>query len=476
MSGADAADPDPGASRSSRDPDRAGAAGGPPDRHLSRVLRRCSRRVGEAFDDATTTGQTSEPADPEPPRVPRPGELRGRRHDRAVQHRAEHGHVQHPGRRPRRPDYKGLVCLFLSRRHRLVQRARPARRRPSTPSTPRCARDLALPQDVLLPITPGTPDGREYGLHPGLRRAADAVRAGPRWRFWPTSARWSSRRRCSSTAMAALRCRSGCSRTRTRRCTGRPRSPTSARPSGWAGRMADILQAGNCNQNISMNISLSGSNVFQTGNLTAHYTITENGSRGLYEYGGAVAQRAGAHRGRRRPARPALPAPVREDLRRPHARRDRRARRILARRSPRCRRSRPQFSNTPLSQRSADDRADDRRARSAGHAAARRSSSSVGGWDHHDEVLLNQEAMLPVVSRALSEFYAALAELGVAERGDAVHRVRLRPHAELERPRLGPRLGRQSHRDGRRRARAATSTAASRRCTRATRSTPIAGA
>ena len=36
-----------------------------------------------------------------------------------------------------------------------------------------------------------------------------------------------------------------------------------------------------------------------------------------------------------------------------------------------------------------------------------------GGWDHHDEVLNAQAAMLPVVSKGLSEFHAALTELGV---------------------------------------------------------------
>jgi uncharacterized protein (DUF1501 family) len=40
----------------------------------------------------------------------------------------------------------------------------------------------------------------------------------------------------------------------------------------------------------------------------------------------------------------------------------------------------------------------------------------AGGWDHHDEVILNQEAMLPVISAALSEFYSALEEIGVADR------------------------------------------------------------
>jgi len=38
---------------------------------------------------------------------------------------------------------------------------------------------------------------------------------------------------------------------------------------------------------------------------------------------------------------------------------------------------------------------------------------SVGGWDHHDEVLNNQARMLPEISRGLGEFYAALTELGL---------------------------------------------------------------
>ncbi|MEO1573599.1 MAG: DUF1501 domain-containing protein, partial [Pseudomonadota bacterium] len=38
---------------------------------------------------------------------------------------------------------------------------------------------------------------------------------------------------------------------------------------------------------------------------------------------------------------------------------------------------------------------------------------TVGGWDHHDEVLNNQAAMLPAISRGLSDFRDALVELGV---------------------------------------------------------------
>jgi uncharacterized protein (DUF1501 family) len=40
---------------------------------------------------------------------------------------------------------------------------------------------------------------------------------------------------------------------------------------------------------------------------------------------------------------------------------------------------------------------------------------NTGGWDHHDEVLVNQQNMLPVISQALSEFQSAMEELGIAD-------------------------------------------------------------
>ncbi len=42
---------------------------------------------------------------------------------------------------------------------------------------------------------------------------------------------------------------------------------------GWAGKMADLISSCNSNQNISMNVSLSGSNIWQTGDVTIEYAI-----------------------------------------------------------------------------------------------------------------------------------------------------------------------------------------------------------
>lgn len=53
---------------------------------------------------------------------------------------------------------------------------------------------------------------------------------------------------------------------------------------GWAGRTADLLQGLNANQKVPMNVSLDGSNVWQTGHQNAEYAITTDGAVALENY------------------------------------------------------------------------------------------------------------------------------------------------------------------------------------------------
>jgi uncharacterized protein (DUF1501 family) len=54
---------------------------------------------------------------------------------------------------------------------------------------------------------------------------------------------------------------------------------------GWGGKIADLINDCNPNQNISMNISLSGSNVYQTGEMTVEYAIDPySGAVGMSGY------------------------------------------------------------------------------------------------------------------------------------------------------------------------------------------------
>jgi len=66
--------------------------------------------------------------------------------------------------------------------------------------------------------------------------------------------------------------------------------PQTSSPTGWAGRLADLVKTANENQNISMNISLAGKNVFQLGNESSEYSIlaTGTGSKGIVGYGSSA--------------------------------------------------------------------------------------------------------------------------------------------------------------------------------------------
>ena len=55
-------------------------------------------------------------------------------------------------------------------------------------------------------------------------------------------------------------------------------------PKGWAGRMAEVMAHANQQNNISMNISLSGTNVLQTGNSTVPYITHPSGVVELSHY------------------------------------------------------------------------------------------------------------------------------------------------------------------------------------------------
>lgn len=59
---------------------------------------------------------------------------------------------------------------------------------------------------------------------------------------------------------------------------------TESRSLGWAGAAADLLHAGNASPKVSMNISLSGNNIWQTGQKLFAYSIGSTGSTLPSEY------------------------------------------------------------------------------------------------------------------------------------------------------------------------------------------------
>ncbi|HEX4824418.1 MAG TPA: DUF1501 domain-containing protein [Candidatus Polarisedimenticolaceae bacterium] len=308
-------------------------------------------------------------------------------------------------------DYRALVCLFLSGgidSYNVLVPLGDAEHQEYAA----VRGDLALPQNVLLPITPATPDGKTYGLHPGLPELQALFAAGQLGLVAnlgtlaePTTL--DAYRRGTANLPVGLFSHSD------QQMAWQSGIPDQRSPIGWAGRMADVMDSGNCDPNIGMNISLSGNNIWQSGRMTSHYTISENGAVPLWDYRGT----SPSAMVRTDAVDSLLALQYRHLFEKVFAAKMRGAidaqvdfSNALASIPP----LQTQFSNTSLS----------RKFRMIAMTIAAREALCMkrqtffidwGGWDMHDEVILNQSTMLPIVSHALSEFHAALVELGVSD-------------------------------------------------------------
>ena len=187
-------------------------------------------------------------------------------------------------------DYKALVCLFLyggNDGNNLLVPTDPA----DYAAYSAARQDLALPLASLLPITPRTGDGRAYGLHPSLvefqtlfaaQKLALVTNVGTlvapvtRADFLKNTAALPPQ--LFSHADQSVQWQTSWS-------DAPPRS-------GWGGRVADLLASANANAQISMNISVAGNNLFETGATVQAYGVSPEGITSLAGYNGTIAENA----------------------------------------------------------------------------------------------------------------------------------------------------------------------------------------
>jgi uncharacterized protein (DUF1501 family) len=175
-------------------------------------------------------------------------------------------------------DYKALVCVFLMGGNDAFNMIVPS----STNEHEHylaTRKTLAIDKATLLPITPTTNSGVSYGLHPsmtGVKKLFDnknlSLIANVGSLIEPTSkAAYNSRtvalppqlfsHNDQQTFMQSLQ--------------------STAQRSGWMGRAAELMNTANPNQNLSMNISLSGANLWQTAGNIIPYSVDQNGVKDL---------------------------------------------------------------------------------------------------------------------------------------------------------------------------------------------------
>jgi uncharacterized protein (DUF1501 family) len=177
-------------------------------------------------------------------------------------------------------DYKALVCVFLyggndqsntivpisNTEYAAYQSARP---------------DIALAQSRLLPINPQNYTGPALGLAPemtGLRDLFEAGKAsiianvGPLNR--PTTiSDYRNNRADLPTQLFSHSDQQGAWQTAV---------PDASSPTGWLGRIADATYGANTGAALSMTLSVSGNNTMQAGSRVIQYQLTPNGSVPIY--------------------------------------------------------------------------------------------------------------------------------------------------------------------------------------------------
>ena len=313
-------------------------------------------------------------------------------------------------------DYKALVCLFKSGGNDAFNMLIP--RDPSSYSEYATTRtNLAIPQNEILPINPVTPIGQELGVHSAMtevqrmfneRKLSFITNIGTLIEPTNKSAIY------NDTANLPLGLFSHSDQIQ----QWQTAYPHERSQIGWGGKVADIVKSMNSNDKMSMNLSLSGTNIFQTGNGTTEYTLDNvTGSVGIDGYGEgnmynvfdsmrttAIDRMVEHHYG---DAFKQTYVDVIRNSRDAHL----------------------EFQAALETLPDLQTDFDENEYLSSSFKMVARTMGvhqrlgfkrqiffiDFGGWDHHDEVLNSQRDMLYAVDRSLGQFYRALEELGLQD-------------------------------------------------------------
>ena len=309
-------------------------------------------------------------------------------------------------------DYRALVCILLGggndSYNMLVPTSTDAYNHYSQTRS-----NLALAKDTLLPLSLKTGNSTELGLHPSMTELKDlydqnkvAFLSNVGTLVEPTTkAQFGN---FGSKLPLGLFSHSDQAK------HWQTSIPDSRNTIGWGGRLADLVMAANENEQISMNISLSGKNVFQSGLQTSEYSILPNGtgSVGIQGYGGNDM----FNTIRTSAVKSLLEKEYQDIFQRTYGQGVQFAQNTHELFSQEIGDTvlRTSFSDHQLS-RSLQMIARTIKIRKELGMKRQTFFVQFGGWDHHDEVLNNQMYMLSDLSKAMKEFDEAMQELDLGK-------------------------------------------------------------
>ena len=180
-------------------------------------------------------------------------------------------------------DYKALVCVFLYGGNDSNNMLVPYDATDYA-SYASVRQGLALPQNTLLPINLlAGGDGRSWSLHPtmaGLQSLFSQQKMAILANVGPLVAPVTIDQWNNGTAALPPQLFSHSDQTLHWQ-TSIPDQPPAT---GWGGRVADMLRALNGTAQISMSMSLAGTNTFQVGNFVSQFQVQPGGTPGLANY------------------------------------------------------------------------------------------------------------------------------------------------------------------------------------------------
>ena len=180
-------------------------------------------------------------------------------------------------------DYKALVCLFLAGGNDSFNMLVPNNDEAYTEY--KNTRDnIAIDQGDLLPISTGGQNYSEFGIHPSMPELQSLYNSGDVSFVSNVGTLVQPTTKADYNNKIALP--SGLFSHSDQQVHWQTSVPQikGAGPGGWGGRTADLLMAMNEDSQVSMNISLSGVNVFQNGNEAFAYISGLNGGTEMVNY------------------------------------------------------------------------------------------------------------------------------------------------------------------------------------------------
>lgn len=183
---------------------------------------------------------------------------------------------------PPASSHKALVCLFLQggndSHNMLAPREDDEHARYST-----ARGEMGIAKEALLPIVDSA-SGRAFGLHPNAIEIQNLYNAGD-LAFVSNTGSLVEPTTLADYKNGSVKLPLGLFSHADQSMHWQTSTPDKRDSIGWLGRVADVLDAANTDPKVSMNISLAGTNILQTGNSVIPYAVTNNGAIDLQFYG-----------------------------------------------------------------------------------------------------------------------------------------------------------------------------------------------